>query len=81
MEEKKDSIIAPEHYRKHKQECLSEMIQIFGPLAVYHFCLCNVWKYRYRAPFKGALEEDNKKSDWYLLQSLKIKRRYGLDDV
>ena len=46
-------------------ECIDEMILVFGKEAVKHFCLCNAWKYRYRAADKNG-EEDLKKSDWYL---------------
>ena len=40
-------------------------IGVFGEEAVKNFCICNAWKYRYRAADKNG-EEDLKKSDWYL---------------
>ena len=56
----------PGHYnREGAMECIDEMILIFGKEAVKGFCLCNAWKYRYRAADKNG-EEDLKKSDWYL---------------
>lgn len=56
----------PAHYnREGALECIDEMILIFGVEAVKNFCLCNSWKYRYRAADKNG-EEDLKKSDWYL---------------
>ena len=56
----------PGHYnREGAMECIDEMVLIFGKDAVMHFCLCNAWKYRYRAADKNGLE-DLKKSDWYL---------------
>lgn len=56
----------PKHYnREGSMECVDEMLLIFGRDAVKHFCLCNAWKYRYRAADKNG-EEDMKKSDWYL---------------
>ena len=56
----------PKHYnREGGMECIDEMILVFGIETVKHFCLCNAWKYRYRAADKNG-EEDLKKSDWYL---------------
>ena len=61
-----DKVNHPQHYnRKNAMECIDEMILVFGEEAVKHFCLCNAWKYRYRAADKNG-EEDLKKSDWYL---------------
>ena len=56
----------PSHYnREGAMECIDEMIEVFGEEAVKHFCLCNAWKYRYRASDKNGIE-DLKKSDWYM---------------
>ena len=56
----------PGHYnRDGATECIDEMVLIFGVEAVKGFCLCNAWKYRYRAADKNGAE-DLKKSDWYL---------------
>ena len=61
-----DMINKPPHYnREGAMECIDEMIMIFGEEAVKHFCLCNAWKYRYRAADKNG-KEDLKKSDWYM---------------
>ena len=61
-----DNINHPTHYcREDAMECIDEMILIFGKDAVKNFCLCNAWKYRYRAADKNG-EEDLKKSDWYI---------------
>lgn len=61
-----DIINHPNHYnRENAMESIHEMELIFGKQAVMHFCLCNVWKYRYRAADKNG-EEDLKKSDWYM---------------
>ena len=62
----KEKVNHPSHYnREDAMECIDEMIMVFGKEAVRNFCLCNVWKYRYRATDKNG-EEDLKKSDWYL---------------
>ena len=56
----------PSHYnRENAMECIDEMILVFGEEAVKHFCLCNAWKYRYRAADKNGAE-DIAKSDWYI---------------
>lgn len=60
-----DNINHPTHYNQNGMECIDEMILIFGAEAVKHFCLCNVWKYRYRANKKNG-EEDLKKANWYI---------------
>jgi len=66
VKEKKEAINHPSHYnRSEAMECIDEMILVFGLEAVKNFCLCNSWKYRYRAADKNG-EEDLKKSDWYI---------------
>lgn len=63
---KHDVINHPKHYtREGAMESIDEMLLIFGKEAVMHFCVCNAWKYRYRAAMKNG-EEDIKKSDWYM---------------
>lgn len=61
-----DVINHPPHYnREGAMESIDEMVMVFGKEVVKHFCLCNVWKYRYRAADKNGAE-DVKKSDWYM---------------
>lgn len=61
-----DMVNHPAHYcREGGMESIDEMVLLFGKEAVKHFCLCNVWKYRYRAADKNGIE-DLKKSDWYM---------------
>lgn len=63
----------PTHYnREGGMECIDEMVLIFGKEAVMYFCLCNAWKYRYRAADKNGVE-DLKKSDWYLAKYKELK--------
>ena len=68
-----DIINSPQHYLHNKYESIDEMMIVFGAEAVYHFCICNAWKYRSRALYKGKFEEDNKKADWYLEKAKNIK--------
>lgn len=61
-----NNINHPNHYnREGAIECIEEMILVFGRDKVANFCLCNAWKYRYRAADKNGIE-DLKKSDWYM---------------
>ena len=63
---KVDNVNHPKHYeREGAMECIDEMVLVFGEEAVKNFCLCNIWKYRYRAADKNK-QEDILKSDWYL---------------
>lgn len=65
-DESEDIINKPKHYnREGAMECIDEMQLIFGAEAVKHFCLCNAWKYRYRATEKNG-DEDLAKSDFYI---------------
>ena len=68
-----DPVNHPSHYTQNKFESIDEMMIPFGPEAVYHFCICNTWKYKNRAPYKGNFEEDMKKADWYLTKAKRIK--------
>lgn len=63
----------PSHYNHEgAMECIDEMVLVFGKEAVMAFCLCNAWKYRYRAGDKNG-EEDLKKADWYLAKFKELK--------
>lgn len=60
------SVNHPSHYNQEGgMECIDEMILIFGREATMHFCLCNAWKYRYRANEKNG-KEDMDKANWYI---------------
>ena len=66
MSDKHEDIINhPNHYTNGGMECIDEMLLIFGEETVAHFCLCNAWKYRYRALTKNG-QEDIDKSHWYI---------------
>lgn len=60
-----DMVNHPNHYTNGGMECFDEMLLVFGKETVANFCLCNAWKYRYRAVYKNG-EEDIKKSHWYM---------------
>lgn len=71
-----DMVNEPPHYKQHVMQCIDEMVEVFGADAVIDYCKCNVWKYRYRAPFKDDADEDNMKSDWYM-HAMRDLKEYG----
>lgn len=71
-EVKTDNVNAPAHYnREGAMQSIDEMVAVFGKEVVAHFCLCNVWKYRYRAADKNGAE-DIAKSDWYMRKYMEL---------
>ena len=76
-----EKIDHPNHYnRPDAIECIDEMILIFGKEATMHFCLLNVWKYRYRAADKNG-EIDLEKSDWYMKKYKELLKGYTKESV
>ena len=73
MVKEKDTVNHPEHSESGSYECIDEMIAVFGMSVVANFCLCNVWKYRYRALNKNG-KEDMEKSDWYMCKYMELKK-------
>lgn len=68
-----ESVDHPKHYnRAGGMECIDEMIAVFGAEVVAGFCICNVWKYRYRSGEKNG-KEDLKKADWYMQKYMELK--------
>ena len=75
MEEKYDVVNKPKHdNREGGFESIEEMEIVFVTEAVMNFCLCNAWKYRYRAADKNG-EEDLRKSDWYMKKYCELKNK------
>ena len=62
-DECKDNVNHPTHYQG-KNECIDVMVAMFGKEAVKHFCMCNAYKYRFRADKKNGAE-DIEKAEWY----------------
>ena len=58
-----DNVNHHTHYQG-KNECIDVMIAMFGKEAVKHFCMCNAYKYRFRADKKNG-SEDIAKAEWY----------------
>lgn len=66
VEQAVDMVNSPPHYQNNGVECIDAMIQVFGEDAVRTYARCNAFKYIWRAPYKGKLEEDLSKAQWYL---------------
>ena len=58
----------PSHYLKGGKECIDCMVEEFGAKAVINFCLCNAYKYKWRAGLKegNSAMQDLAKAEWYL---------------
>ena len=58
----------PSHYIKDGKECIDVMLEKYGVNAVYHFCICNAFKYKWRAGLKegNSAMQDLAKAEWYL---------------
>ena len=73
---KNDNVNHPAHYQG-KNECIDVMIAMFGIEAVKHFCMCNAYKYRFRADKKNG-KEDIEKAEWYESKLIELG---GVDNV
>lgn len=64
----------PAHYQRDGKECIDCMIEEFGVKAVIDFCICNAYKYRFRAGHKegNTREQDMAKADWYLKKAKEL---------
>lgn len=63
-----DNVNHPAHYVKEgRKECIVEMEEKFGPLAVYWFSVLSAYKYRYRDGDKpgNSAEQDEAKAEWF----------------
>lgn len=63
---KAEGVEHPVHYQG-KHECIEIMRALFGDEAVRGFCMCNAYKYRFRAGKKDGetTEKDIQKAEWY----------------
>lgn len=80
----KKNVNHPTHYNQEgKKECIVEMEEQFGVIAVYWFCKLNAFKYDYRAGNKegNSAEQDKAKSDWYKNYAETIQPRVTMDDL
>lgn len=70
-----DPVNHPSHYETGKYQCIDVMEEVFGIEDVKAFCLCNAFKYLYRAKHKVNMEEDLRKCVWYVNKWVELNRR------
>lgn len=74
----KDLVNHPEHYnRPDQKECIVEMEERFGSIAVYWFSRLSAYKYRYRKGCKvgNSAEQDEMKAKWYDSKAAEMERK------
>lgn len=71
-----DPINNPSHYNVSGIECIDEMILAFGHETTKAFCVCNAWKYRYRAGHKegSSRSDDLEKASRYMKYARVIEK-------
>lgn len=82
-EEIRKNVDHPSHYNQPgRKECIVEMREKFGDLAVYWFCALSAFKYDYRKGNKDGNSEDQDKGkeDWYTRYSEDLKKSLTADD-
>lgn len=69
-----DDVTKPEHYTIGAIECIDAMIAARGWDAVTDFCICNAFKYLWRAGKKANNVEikDLKKAQWYINKAVEL---------
>ncbi|MBO7373635.1 MAG: DUF3310 domain-containing protein [Oscillospiraceae bacterium] len=75
-----DNVNHPSHYVKEgRKECIVEMEEKFGPLAVYWFSVLSAYKYRYRDGDKpgNSAEQDEAKAEWFDVKADEMKEKYN----
>lgn len=75
-DEPTDNVNHPSHYTG-RYECIDVMQDVFGDEATNDFCLCNAFKYIWRARKKNGLE-DVKKAVWYLNKYIEEAEKDGV---
>lgn len=68
-----DNVNHPSHYEVGKYECIEVMTEVFGIVAVKHFCQCNAFKYIWRMNRKNGIE-DAQKGVWYLNRYIELEK-------
>ena len=68
-----DNVERPDHYTDGNFECIDVMIETQGKQAVMSVCICNAFKYLYRAYRKNGIE-DIMKARWYLNKYIELSK-------
>ena len=69
-----DKVRNPRHYCDGKFECIDVMVETQGKQAVMYYCVCNAFKYLYRATRKNG-KEDVRKALWYLNKFVELEEQ------
>ena len=69
-----DMVNHPPHYTNGGIECIDAMRASQGDDAVMDFCVCNAFKYIFRAKNKNGLE-DLKKARWYVDYAIQLAEK------
>ena len=75
-----DNVNHPAYYQQDgRKECIVEMEEQFGTLAVFWFCKLNAYKYRYRAGAKSGntADQDEAKALWYDSKADEMQEKYN----
>ena len=73
-----DPVNHPRHYTQGSIECIDAMESAFGKLMVSDFCMCNAFKYVWRADRKNGIE-DVDKAIWYLNKCKELRKELSAD--
>lgn len=76
LEKDFDTVECPRHYTSTSIECIDAMIETQGVAPVFHFCICNAFKYLWRHEKKNGFE-DLKKAAWYLNKAIELEENYN----
>lgn len=64
-----DAVDKPAHYNLGDIEAIDAIREMLGGAGFRQYCRGQVMKYLWRAPYKGAYDQDLKKALWYLKQA------------
>ena len=65
-----DPVEKPSHYNQGDIEAIDAIKEMLGGAGFKQYCRGQVLKYIWRAPYKGAYEQDLAKALWYLKQAV-----------
>ena len=74
-----DMVNHPPHYETGGIECIDAMRASQGDEAVWHFCICNAFKYIWRNARKGSQIQDLEKAVWYLNKAIEIEKENQIE--
>lgn len=71
-----DPVNHPRHYTAGAIECIDAIECALGPDGFLAYCRGNAFKYGWRSPLKGNVE-DLEKAVWYLQRAITAARKYA----